>query len=151
MSEKFMKVLFQSKKLHSGADQNTFFFFELQNVVKSRIHFNISKMGSLHSGGGGGVITECIFWFTGRWANKWWTFTVILATMAASQPFKPQNPHTNSPNWSLYISFKNELREFDKRSRHFPLGDHFINSHNLISWHCMDIVRRKLTLVTIGT
>ena len=65
--------------------------------------------------------------------------------------FKPQYPHANSPNWSLYISFKNKLREFDKRSRHFPLGDHFINSHNLISWHCMDIVRRKLRLVTIGT
>ena len=45
----------------------------------------------------------------------------------------------------------NELREFDKRSRHFPLGDHFINSHNLIPSHCMDIVGRKLTLVTIGT
>ena len=65
--------------------------------------------------------------------------------------FKPQYPHTNSPNWSLYISFMNELGEFDKKSRHFPLGDHFINSHNLISWHCMDIARRKLMLVTIGT
>ena len=63
----------------------------------------------------------------------------------------PQYPHTNSPNWSLCISLKNELREFDKRSRHFLLGDHFINSHNLISWQCMDIVRRKLLLVTIGT
>ena len=40
----------------------------------------------------------------------------------------------------------NELREFDKRSRDFPLGDHFINSHNLIPSHCMDIVGRKLTL-----
>ena len=45
----------------------------------------------------------------------------------------------------------NELKKFDKRSRHFPLGDHFINSHNLISRYCMDIIRRKLTLVTIGT
>ena len=27
-------------------------------------------------------------------------------------------PHTNSPNWSLYISLKNELREFDKRSKY---------------------------------
>ena len=44
---------------------------------------------------------------------------------------KPQYPHTNSPNWSLYISLKNELREFDNRSRHFLLCDHFINSHNL--------------------
>ena len=66
-------------------------------------------------------------------------------------PFKSQYPRTNSPNWSLYISLKNELREFDKRSKHFLLGDHFINSHNLISWQSMDIVRRKLKFVTIGT
>ena len=38
---------------------------------------------------------------------------------------------TSSPNWSAYISWKNELREFDKRSGFFSLGDHFINSHNL--------------------
>ena len=62
-----------------------------------------------------------------------------------------QYPHTNSPNWSLYISFMDGLREFDKRWKHCLLGDHFVNSHNLISWHCMDIVRRKLMLVTIGT
>ena len=28
---------------------------------------------------------------------------------------------------------KNQLREYDNRSRYFLLGDHFINSHNLIS------------------
>ena len=61
------------------------------------------------------------------------------------------NPLANSPNWSLYISLKNKLREFEKRSKHFLFGDHLINSHNLISWHCMDIVRRKFMLVTIGT
>ena len=60
-------------------------------------------------------------------------------------------PQANSPNWSLYISLKNKLREFDKRSKHFLFGDHLINSHNLISWHCMDITWRKLILVTIGT
>ena len=43
----------------------------------------------------------------------------------------------------LYFFLKNELKEFDKRSKHFLLGDHFINSHSVISWHCMDIVRRK--------
>ena len=43
------------------------------------------------------------------------------------------------------------LREFDKWSRHFLLGDEFINSHNLISGQSMDMVRRKLMLVTIGT
>ena len=51
--------------------------------------------------------------------------------MTALLTLKPQYLHTNSPNWSLYISLKNELREFVKRSRHFYLGDHFINSHNL--------------------
>ena len=30
-------------------------------------------------------------------------------------PFKPQYPNANSPNLSLYLSLKNELREFDKR------------------------------------
>ena len=43
------------------------------------------------------------------------------------------------------------LGEFDKRSRHFLVGDQFINSHNLISGQSMDMVRRKLMLVTIGT
>ena len=67
-----------------------------------------------------------------------------------SYPFKPQYPQANSPNWSLYISLKNKLREFDKRSKYFLFGDHLINSHNLISWHCVDIVWRKLMLVTMG-
>ena len=60
-----------------------------------------------------------------------------------SYPFKPQYPQANSPNWSLYISLKNKLREFDKRSKYFLFGDHLINSHNLISWHCVDIVTEE--------
>ena len=43
-------------KLHSSAVQNTFEFdrfFKLQNVVKSRIHFNISKRGAYIRGAGG--------------------------------------------------------------------------------------------------
>ena len=64
---------------------------------------------------------------------------------------KPQYPDTNSPVWSPYILLKNELREFDKRSEHFPFGDHFIDSHNLFFWLCTDIVRRKLMLVTLWT
>ena len=43
------------------------------------------------------------------------------------------------------------MREFDKRSRHFLFGNHFVDSHNRISWQCTDIVRRKLLLVTIET
>ena len=54
-------------------------------------------------------------------------------------------------NWSLYISLKNVLRESDERSKHSLLGDHFINSHNLISWQFIGIIRRKLMSVTIGT
>ena len=38
-----------------------------------------------------------------------------------------------------------------KRSKHFLLDDHFINSHNLNSSQLMYIVRRKLMLVSIGT
>ena len=34
-------------------------------------------------------------------------------------PFKRQYLHADSPNWSLYISLLNPLREFDKRSEHF--------------------------------
>ena len=55
----------------------------------------------------------------------------VIFKKPTPQPFKPQYLHTNSPNWFLYISLKNELREFVKRSRYFYLGDHFIKSHNL--------------------
>ena len=30
----------------------------------------------------------------------------------------------------------------------FSFGDHFVNSHNLFSRLCIDLVRRKLMLVT---
>ena len=66
---------------------------------------------------------------------------------ALTYPLKPQYPHTNSPNRSLYIFLKNVLREFDKRSRHFLFGDRCINSCNLFSRHSIEIVRRKLMLL----
>ena len=72
----------------------------------------------------------------------------------ADQPFKPQYQHTNSPVWSpywRYISLRNWLREFDKRSKHFPFGNYYINSHNPSSLWCADIIRRKLMLITLGT
>ena len=71
----------------------------------------------------------------------------------ADQPFKPQYQHTNSPVWSpywRYISFRNWLREFDKRSKHFPFGNYYINSHNPSSLWCADIIRRKLMLITLA-
>ena len=59
------------------------------------------------------------------------TGACALCMGKGTKKFKPQYPHTNSPNWSLYKSLKNELREFNNRSKNFLLGDHFINSHNL--------------------
>ena len=56
------------------------------------------------------------------------------------RPFNPQYLQTNSPNWCLYISIKNKLREFDKRLKHFLPADYFINSHNLFTCLCIDIV-----------
>ena len=41
------------------------------------------------------------------------------------------------------------MRKFDKRSKQF-IGDHFINSPNLFSWWCMDVVGRKLILVSLN-
>ena len=41
-----------------------------------------------------------------------------------------------SPNIYVQIlqtASKERLREFEKRSKHFSFGDHFINSHNLFS------------------
>ena len=43
------------------------------------------------------------------------------------------NMHIQVLITDLYFPFKNELREFDKRSNHFLFADHFINSHNLSS------------------
>ena len=54
---------------------------------------------------------------------------------------------TDLHTFPLRISWE----KFDKRSWNFLYDDHFINSHNFISWQCMDIVRRKLLLVTIET
>ena len=66
------------------------------------------------------------------------------------KPFKP-NIHIQFLQTDLYILLKNVLREYDKRSRYLLIVDHFTNSHNLISGQSMDIVKRKLMLVTIGT
>ena len=43
----------------------------------------------------------------------------------------PKYPHANSPvDLHTFLLIKT-LREFVKKSKRFPLGDHFINSHNL--------------------
>ena len=50
--------------------------------------------------------------------------------------------------FSTLISI-HQLGEFVKRSKHFPLGNYFINSYHLFSWLFIAIVKRKLTSVTI--
>ena len=42
----------------------------LQYVVIDQIHFNTSQRGA-HIRGEGGLITWCIFLFTGGWAYNW--------------------------------------------------------------------------------
>lgn len=74
-----------------------------------------------------------------RYENHWVFFTL-------SSPIS----HTNSSAWSPYISLKSYSREFDEKLKHFFFGDHFTNSQNLFSWLWMDIVGKKLILVTLG-
>ena len=56
----------------------------------------------------------------------------------SSESFTPQYYlHSNSLNWCLHLSFKKQLREFHKRLKKFPFSDHFINSHNELSWYVL--------------
>ena len=52
--------------------------------------------------------------------------------------FNPLSPNIHiqilQTGLKLYISLRNKLRGFGIRSKHFLLGDHFINSHNPFSW-----------------
>lgn len=60
----------------------------------------------------------------------------------------PKYPHTNFPvDLHTFLLIKT-LREFVKKSKRFPLGDHFINSHTPL-FYCFGIVRGKLMLVTL--
>ena len=49
----------------------------------------------------------------------------------------------------IAIDFLKEYVERIWKKSYFLFGDHFINSHNLISWQCMDIDKRKLKLVKL--
>ena len=65
-----------------------------------------------------------------------------IEIIGGRQGVKPRFPHTNSSTGLYTFSYKDKLREFDKRSKHFLLGDNFINSHNFISWLGMDIISK---------
>ena len=76
----------------------------------------------------------------------------VVAVVSLINPLSPnihiQILQTDLHTFPLRITWE---KKFNKTSRHFLFCDHFLYSHNLISWQCMDIVRRKLLLVTIGT
>ena len=57
-----------------------------------------------------------------------------------------------SPNIHIQI-LQTDLQTFPWRIswENVIKGDYYVNSHNLISWECIDIVRRRLMLVTLGT
>ena len=60
-----------------------------------------------------------------------YTFSRLI-TIYFLNPLSP-NIHIQTLETGLYtIPYKDKLRAFDKRSKYFLLGDHFINSHNLI-------------------
>ena len=67
-----------------------------------------------------------------------------MSTDSSPPPPPPFPPHL-SPDISINV-LRDKLREFDKRSKRFPINDHFINSPLIM----MDIVRRKLMLITLG-
>ena len=58
---------------------------------------------------------------------------------------------TNSPDRLPYISFRIIRGNLIIDQCISLVGDHFTNSHQLFSWLCIDTVRRKLLLVTLGT
>lgn len=67
-------------------------------------------------------------------------------------PFKSQYLHTNSPDWSPHIFLKNKLRDFDKKNWSiFSLVIIFFILITSFFCSCVDFVRRKLVLVTLGT
>ena len=82
--------------------------------------------------------------------DTWTPFWPNPCMKAHFNPLSPISTYKFSKLISLHF-LKNELREFNKISRNFLFGDHFINSRNLISWQCMDTITRKLMFVTIDT
>ena len=63
------------------------------------------------------------------------TFADKVSSTSVKMQLGVRFPHTNSSTGLYTFSYKDKykLREFDKRSKHFLLGDNFINSHNFIS------------------
>ena len=56
---------------------------------------------------------------------------VCTSVMAMVWVFSIIHKQILQPDLSIFFSLKNELREFDKRSKYFLVSDHFTYSHHL--------------------
>ena len=75
----------------------------------------------------------------------------ILPLWGLINPLSP-NIHKEILQTDLYtFPYRISWEKLIKDLRFFSLCDHLINSHRCYTWQSMDIVRRKLMLVTIGT
>ena len=79
--------------------------------------------------------------------QKWvqYSSTIVSRNLLSQHNFDPFFSWLNCISWFLAIILSVPF------TYHFPFGDHFINSHNFSSRLCIDIVRRKLMLITLGT
>ena len=93
---------------------------------------------------------ECGYFCDALIYQKWGWLCCFLVN-----PFDPlscpQDLHTNSSDWSPYISFKNSGENLVKDQSILPLVINLVILITFYSWWTFDIVRRKLMLVNLGT
>ena len=80
--------------------------------------------------------------------SKWTTVKSVVFFFPASQPYHfqtSQEQRTKIIIWN-YVTKKSDPQ--NKASKCFLFHDHYIDSHNLSTWLCINVVRRKLMLVT---
>ena len=67
---------------------------------------------------------------------------------------KRPNLHKKAKSWRILVvvvKWRHHANGLIKDQKHFPFSDHFFNSHNLFSSLYIDVVKRKLILVTLWT
>ena len=73
----------------------------------------------------GNLLLQKAYLYLGKGTKLWqnWPKIIIIIIAISSwySPFKPKDPHTNSPDWSPYISFKNSWENLVKVQSFFPL------------------------------
>ena len=142
-----------SKKLQMIADRAKFSVWLLESLVTS-VQINVLPSW---------FITCCLMALLVVWSIFW----ILQKRTTSLHPSWTETENTNkglchavcyplSPNIQIQI-LQTDLYTFPLRISWENLiknqgifSDRFSNSHNLIPWQCMDIVRRQLMLITIG-